>query len=406
MSVHIRKQLSITFAAFRFRDFRLMWTGNLLSNIGTWMQRVAQPWLVLNLSHSPFLLGLDAFAADIPLLALLLVGGVVADRRSRRTIITISQVVQLTTAGLTAALVFTGHIQVWMVIVFSFVVGTVQAFSVPAYQALIPALVDRRHLGNAIALNSTQFNLSRVVGPVLAGVVMASLGSGWCFALNSLSFLALIYALHAIRMPEGGRAEGEQAGLVAGVRAVFSNRELGSLILIILFSSLFSGPLLTFIPVLARDVYHAGAGGFSFLLSVFGTGALLGAIAIASFETTAASLRAVLLSAAALALAVIGISVAATVTIATPLVFIAGVAFIGCNAIANTRLQAGVPDHLRGRAASLYVLAFRGSLPLGNLLTGLSVGHFGARPALILNGCLALSSLGLVALHGRGRARR
>src|SRR5579885_3133666 len=160
----LRKQLSITFAAFRFRNFRLIWTGNLLSNVGSWMQRVAQPWLVLSLSHSPFLLGLDAFAADVPLIAFLLLGGVVADRGSRRTIITISQVVQLTTAGLTAALVFTGTVRVWMVILFSFIVGLMQAFSVPAYQALIPGLVDRKHLANAIALNSTQFNLSRVVG--------------------------------------------------------------------------------------------------------------------------------------------------------------------------------------------------------------------------------------------------
>jgi predicted MFS family arabinose efflux permease len=244
-----------------------------------------------------------------------------------------------------------------------------------------------------------------VIGPVLAGVVMASLGSGWCFALNSLSFLALIYALQVIRVPAAERAQGELAGLAAGIRAVLSNRELGTIIGVIFFSSLFSGPLLTFIPVLARDVYGSGAGGFSLLLSVFGTGSLLGALGIASFDSTRVGLKTVLIAAFAMALSVLGISAVTALRVALPLVFIAGVAFISCNAIANTRLQAAVSDSLRGRAASLFVLAFRGALPLGNLMTGFTVDRFGVRPALLLNAFLALASLALVSLHGRAQAR-
>jgi predicted MFS family arabinose efflux permease len=391
-----------TFAAFRYRNFRLIWLGNLTSNVGSWMQRVAQPWLVLAISHSPFLLGLDAFAADVPLLALLLVGGAVADRSDRRLIITVSQIVQMSSALLIAALVFAGRIHVWEIIALSVVVGTAQAFSIPAYGALIPALVEREHVGNAIALNSAQFNTSRVLGPVLAGIVMAGLGAGWCFALNAVSFLALIYAVHAIAIPRNVPAPRELSSLRSGIRAILGDRELAALLMTVSLSSMFSGPILTFIPVLARDVYGVGPGGFSTLLAIFGLGALAGAMGVARLGSGRNAFRSASVSAGLLALAVLAIAFVKTIVGASVLLWLGGVAFIGCNAIANTELQTRVPDHLRGRASSVFVLSFRGALPVGNLLTGLTVDRFGVSRALALNGFLALASVLAIAVHEGG----
>jgi MFS family permease len=392
---------SPTFAAFRSRDFRLLWFGNLLSNSGGWMQRVAQPWLVLSLSQSPFLLGLDAFAADAPLIALLLFGGVIADRGNRRLIITVSQTIQMSSAALIAFLAFTGRAEVWMIISLSFLIGTVQSFSIPAYQALVPALVPRAHLSNAIALNSTQFNLSRIIGPALAGLVMAGLGIGWCFALNSFSFLALIFAVRAIEAPRHLPAKGEAASLRSGIRSILGDRDLATLILIIASTSLLCGPLLTFIPVLARDVHGSGPEGFSLLLSVFGLGALVGAVFIASADQGKLGVRTVLGCAFVLSTMVIGTSLAPSLAWAGVLLFAAGLAFIGCNAVANTLLQSRVGDELRGRAASLFVLSFRGALPIGNLISGLTVDRLGVSRALCLNGVLALLSLLLIARRDR-----
>jgi predicted MFS family arabinose efflux permease len=286
-----------------------------------------------------------------------------------------------------------------MVISMSLVVGVAQAFSFPAYSALIPTLVDRRHLGNAIALNSTQFNLSRVLGPAIAGVVMAGLGSGWCFALNALSFLALIYAVSVIRVAATERPKDAEISFRAGLKAIFGDRDLAALILVIFFSSLFSGPLLTFIPVIARDVYHVGASGFGALLSIFGLGALTGAILIASFNPgNQAGVKVVMAGAAGAALSIIATAYVPSIRLGAVLIFATGLFFIICNAVANTRLQSGVPDHLRGRAASLFILSFRGAMPLGNLISGVTVEKWGVSRALALNGALALLSLFAIAL--------
>ena len=192
------------FRAFTYRDFRLMWAGAFTSSVGTWMQEVAQNWLILTMTGSAFLLGLDAFLGDAPFMVFSLLGGVLADRIDRRRILLGSQFVQMSSATLLVVLVLTGAVQVWMILVLSFVVGFAQSFGGPAYQALVPTLVDRGDLPNAVALNSIQFNLARVIGPVLAGVAFYRLGAAGCFGLNALSFLAPIAALYALR--RGGPA--------------------------------------------------------------------------------------------------------------------------------------------------------------------------------------------------------
>ncbi|MDP9170051.1 MAG: MFS transporter, partial [Acidobacteriota bacterium] len=180
------------FKAFEYRNFRLLWFGACTSSIGTWMQEIAQNWLVLEITKSPFLLGLDAFLGDAPILLFSLVGGVVADRMDRRYLLIGSQLVQMLSALTLALLIVTGKIQVWHLLVSSFVVGTAQAFGGPAYSALVPSLVEKEDLPNAIALNSIQFNLARVIGPVLGGLALKYVGSAWCFGLNALSFVAVI----------------------------------------------------------------------------------------------------------------------------------------------------------------------------------------------------------------------
>src|SRR6201999_470688 len=184
-----------TFKAFQYRDFRLLWAGACTSSIGTWMQEIAQNWLVLEITNSPFLLGIDAFLGDIPIFCFSLVGGVIADRMDRRKLLLISQVGQMFSALTLAGLIVTHTIQIWHLLVSSFVVGTAQSFGGPAYSALVPSLVEKEDLPNAIALNSIQFNLARVIGPVLGGLALKYVGSAWCFGLNSLSFVAVMISL-------------------------------------------------------------------------------------------------------------------------------------------------------------------------------------------------------------------
>ena len=186
---------SRVFKAFRHRDFRLLWFGACTSSIGTWMQKLAQSWLVLQISNNPFLLGLDAFLGEIPIFLFSLVGGVVADRQSRKRMLVMSQVIQMSCAFLLASLFALGVVQVWHILCLSFVVGLAQAFGGPAYQALIPTLIDKEDLPNAIALNSIQFNLARIIGPVLGGLALTELGATWCFGLNGVSFIAVIISL-------------------------------------------------------------------------------------------------------------------------------------------------------------------------------------------------------------------
>ena len=195
-----------TFRAFTYRDYRLLWAGAFTSSVGTWMQEVAQNWLILTMTGSAFLLGLDAFLGDAPFLAFSLFGGVLADRVDRRRILLSSQIVQLSSAFLLAGLIWGNAIHVWIILTLSFVVGLAQSFGGPAYQALVPTLVDKKDLGNAVALNSIQFNLARVVGPVLAGIAFYKLGAAACFGLNGLSFLAVIAALLALKRGASRRA--------------------------------------------------------------------------------------------------------------------------------------------------------------------------------------------------------
>lgn len=393
------------FRAFTYRDFRLMWAGAFTSSVGTWMQEVAQNWLILTMTGSAFLLGLDAFLGDAPFLVFSLLGGVLADRIDRRRILLGSQFVQMSSATLLVILVLTGTVQVWMILVLSFVVGFAQSFGGPAYQALVPTLVDRGDLPNAVALNSIQFNLARVIGPVLAGVAFYRLGAAGCFGLNALSFLAPIAALLALQRGGPAAAPASEtvfASLKRGLQVVRDARSLRGLVVLSFVGSFCAMPLVTFLPVFARTVFHRDARGYSVLLAAFGIGAIVGAFGVAAFGNVRRK--------GALAVAMqmfFGLLMAAFALSRTPVLSyailgLAGAALMVVFALFMTLVQSNVEDQLRGRVVSVYSLAFRGAMPLGNLVAGALASAFTAPKVLVANGIIMVLVGASVFLGRRG----
>ncbi len=389
-----------TFRAFTYRDYRLLWAGAFTSSVGTWMQEVAQNWLILTMTGSAFLLGLDAFLGDAPFLVFSLFGGVMADRVDRRRILLSSQLVQLTSAFLLAGLIFGGAIHVWMILTLSFVVGFAQSFGGPAYQALVPTLVDKEDLGNAVALNSIQFNLARIIGPVLAGIAFYKFGAAACFGLNGLSFLAVIAALLALKRGalEAGPVKHEPvlASLRTGLRAVRDARSLRGLIGLSFIGSFCAMPLVTFLPVFAQQVFHRDAKGYSGLLAAFGVGGVGGAIAIAGFgHVRRKGVLAVSMQMTYGALMVV-FALSRNMILSSVMLFFAGAALLGVFATFMTLVQSHVADQLRGRVVSVYTLAFRGAMPLGNLVAGALAAFFTAPRVLVFDGLILVAVGGVV----------
>ena len=395
----MRERLTRVFKAFTYPDFRLLWAGSFTSSVGTWMQTVAQNWLVLTMTGSASWLGFAAFLPETPFLLFSLFGGVLADRRDRRRILLLSQVVQLSSAFLLAGLIFTNHIQVWMILVLAVVVGFAQSFGGPAYQALVPTLVDKEDLPNAVALNSIQFNLARVIGPVLAGIAFYKLGAAACFGLNGLSFLAVIVALLLLKRgaPTGAASGSVLQNLKAGLVAVRDARGLRGLIGLSFVGSFCAFPLVTFLPVFAKDVFGQDAKGYSALLAAFGMGAVCGAIGTAGFgHVKRRGALAVTMQMTFGALAV-GFALSRVPWISYALLFGAGAAIVIVFAMFMTLVQQNVDDALRGRVVSVYSLAFRGAMPLGNLTAGFLATLMPAPWVLVGNGTL-LVLVGLTVL--------
>jgi MFS family permease len=395
----VRERLTRVFKAFTYPDFRLLWTGAFLSSVGTWMQTVAQNWLVLTMTGSASWLGFTAFLQETPFLLFSLFGGVLADRRDRRRILLLSQVVQLSTAFLLAGLIFTNHIQVWMILVLAVVVGFAQSFGGPAYQALVPTLVDREDLPNAVALNSIQFNLARVIGPVLAGIAFYKLGAAACFGLNGLSFFAVIVALLLLKRgaPTGAASGSVLQNLKAGLVAVRDARGLRGLIGLSFVGSFCAFPLVTFLPVFAKDVFGQDAKGYSALLAAFGIGAVCGALGTAGFgHVKRRGALAVTMQMTFGALAV-GFALSRVPWVSYALLFGAGAAIVIVFAMFMTLVQQNADDAMRGRVVSVYSLAFRGAMPLGNLMAGFLATLMPAPWVLVGNGTL-LVLVGLTVL--------
>ncbi len=384
---------SRVFKAFRYRDFRLMWIGACTSSIGTWMQIVAQGWLIYRLSHSAFLLALDQFLAGLPIFLFSLVGGVIADRIERRRILLGSQWVQMASAGILTVLVATGVVHVWQILCLSFVSGFAQAFGGPAYQALIPTLVEREDMPNAIALNSIQFNLAVTVGPALAGQALAKLGETWCFGLNAVSFLAPIISLSIIttRFLPDKTTESIFTSFKSGISFARKQAGMEALIFLAFFMTFLAMPMRTYLPVFVKDIFHRGPETYGNLLSLMGIGSIFGSLSIAAAGNFKGKGRVAL---AALILLGSGISVFA-VSKALPLsgatLVIVGAAMMAVFATVNSLVQLITTNEMRGRVMSIYNFAFRGGMPMGNLVSGWLVPVFTAPIVLGVNGLLLIA---------------
>lgn len=376
------------------RRFGTFWFSCLLSNIGGWAQQVAQPWLLLTIGASAALVGLDAFAMDVPVLLLTLVGGVLADRGDRRRIITLFQSVQMLCPLIIIGLLLGGAIRPWMVILLSLVVGVTDALSMPSFQSIVPSIVDRERIAAGLALNSTQFNLSRILGPALAGVLMAGFGTIACYAASAASYVPFILVALWILPARAAAAEGEAAAagrrLFSGVREIVGERRLAAALLTVFVGGALCGPLVTFSPVLVKTVFHGSAGEFSAAVAAFGAGGVLGAGALLAVAPQRDRRRISWICACVHAGIVLLAAVVPWLWGLVILLVAAGASMSVTNTAANTFLLSTVDARLRGQTVSLYMLAMRGGASLGSLMTGVSISLLGAREALALNGVLAL----------------
>lgn len=369
-----------------------MWLGACTSSIGTWMQILAQSWLVYKLSNSSVYLGLDAFFGQIPVFMFSLFGGVFADRRSRRKLLLMSQLIQMACAFLLAGLVMTGVVRVWHIWCLSFTVGLAQSFGGPAYSALIPTLVSREDLRNAIALNSIQFNLARVVGPMLGGIALSKLGAAWCFVLNGLSFVAVIISLLMIRVsfvPEKTE-ESVIESMREGIRFIRLREGMMSLVSLAFLLTLLSYPLITFLPVMAREVLHGGSNVFTLLLCLSGVGSVTGALLVAGIQDRIGQAKHALLVMILLGAFMAGFGCSKSLALSSMLVFGAGASLMIVFASNSSLVQLNVRDAMRGRVMSAYNVAFRGGMPFGSLLSGLLIKQTSAPVMMIANGLLVI----------------
>jgi predicted MFS family arabinose efflux permease len=378
------------FKAFQYRDFRLMWVGACASSIGTWMQIVAQGWLIYRLSHSAFLLALDQFLAGIPIFLFSLIGGVVADRVERRKILLISQYVQMASAAVLTLLVTTGIVHIWEILCLSFVSGLAQAFGGPAYQALIPTLVDRDDMPNAIALNSIQFNLAVTVGPALAGITLAKFGEKWCFGLNALSFLAPIISLSIIsaRFLPPKSTESMFYSLKEGIRFIRQQGAMVALIVLAFLMTFLSMPMRTYIPVFVKDIFHRGPETYGNLLSLMGVGSIFGSLMVAGLGNISHKGRFALSTLIFMGAGISGFSLSKLLPFSYAMLLLVGASMMAVFATVTSLVQLIVTNEMRGRVMSVYNCAFRGGMPMGNLISGWLVPAFTAPIVLGVNGFL------------------
>jgi len=402
-----------TLAAFTYRDFRVQWFGACTSSIGTWMQIVAQNWLVLSLTNSPFYLGLDAFLQQLPIMLFTLIGGVLADRRDRRRTLIASQYIQMATSASLSLLMYLQVVQVWHILLLSFTTGLAQAFGGPAYQSLIPSLVDKKDLPNAVALNSIQFNVARVIGPLLFGatlVVFAKWGysepqaMNACFLLNSLSFLVVIstlMALHVKHIPPAA-STGMRNELQSGLSYVRHHPSLKAFIVLAAATTFLGFALLTFLPVFAQQVFHEGAGTYSHLMAFSGGGSILGALIVAWLGKFKRMGLTALLVQALYGIFIVAFAASRVLWLSDILLFLTGAALMMVFSTVTSLIQLIAPNEMRGRVMSIYMLAFRSGMPLGSLVSGYFATFIGAPLVIGINGVLLVLVAGyfLVRSHG------
>ena len=400
-------------AAFTYRNFRVQWFGACTSSIGTWTQTSAQNWMVLSLTGSAFFLGLDAFLQQLPIMLFTLIGGVLADRHDRRRTLLASQYIQMATAATLALLVYSGVVHIWHILLLSFTTGFAQAFGGPAYQSLIPSLVEKKDLPNAVALNSIQFNVARVLGPLAFGVTIAAFarwgfsdaeGMAACFALNAVSFLVVIYALMSLRIkhiaPTGGQSM--RVEMQGGLSYVKHQGSLLALIVLAATTTFLGFAVLTFLPLFAQRVFHEGAGTYSHLLAFSGAGSVIGALVVAWLGKFKRMGLTALVMQALYGLFILAFAMSRVLWLSELLLFLTGAALMVVFSTVTSLIQLIAPNEMRGRVMSIYMVAFRGGMPLGSLVSGYLATFLGAPVVIGANGVLlvVVAAYFLVRSHG------
>jgi len=398
------------FRALSHQNYRRFWLGAFLSNIGTWMQAVAQGWLVLELTNSPLWLGIDGFMATAPGFLLTLAGGVFADLVDRRRLLLYTQVVAGLAAFGLAILVGTHSVNVWMILGFSFVTGCCMALAGPSYQAMTFDLVGRADLANAVALNSSQFQLSRVIGPAFAGLGFRLFGLAGCFFANGFSFVAVVIALRMVRFDKTNKNVASHSvrdrralwqNLMDGFRYARNRPRVFSLLSISAVNSLFGAPYLTLVPIFARNVFHLGETGFAWMMGTAGAGAFFGALLLAYLGDFKKKGWSVLGGAFSFGICLIGFGLSTHLALSLVLLFGIGFSIVLSVAVTNTLLQQLVTDQMRGRVMSMFILSFVGTMPIGSLLGGMFSHRFGAPKTLAAGGVAVVIYVTTVAIRNR-----
>jgi MFS family permease len=384
---------STTLRALRHRNFQLFFAGQLISLIGTWMQNVAQSWLVYRITGSSALLGLVSFAGQIPVFALSPIGGYTADRWPKRTVVIVTQTVSMLLAGILALLTLTGNMRIWEIFVLASLLGVVNAFDIPARQSFFVEMVGREDLINAIALNSSMFNGARIAGPAIAGILVAKIGEGWCFAANSASYIAVIIGLILMRLttPTAKRARASAFETIReGFHYVGRTMPVLSFLLLVGVLSLAGLPYLVLMPIYADRVFHTGASGLGLLMGITGLGALAGALTLASRTALTGLTRWAGISMVIFGLSLAGFAFSTNIWLSSALLLITGFTGMIQMGASNTLIQSMVPDALRGRVMSVYSMMYMGLGPMGAMFAGFAADQIGAQRTLFIGAVFCL----------------
>ncbi|HPX97991.1 MAG TPA: MFS transporter [Thermotogota bacterium] len=396
-----------TFPALRIKNFRYFWTGHMVSLIGTWMQTSAQSWLVLEITDSPLLLGLLGVAQFTPVLLFSLVAGVFVDRFPKRRLLLYTQTISMGLAFVLAILIFSGQVAYWQVFIVSLSLGIIKTIDIPARQSFMTELVGKENLLNAIALNSTVFNLARIVGPVLSGVMMGWVGAGWCFFINGVTFLAVLAGLWKIKVPDKmiqNKRSNWVPDMLAGLRYVCRNRELTQTIALLAIVSVFAMNYSVLVPVLAKNQLNLDASGYGFLMASLGVGSVIGALSLAS--NSRKGIRKGFMRILPVLTAVLFIITGFVKQFWLAMVLVAGIGMsnISFTTTANSSMQVQSDDEYRGRVMSIYALVYTGSSPIGNTFVGWISDAYTVSSAFILSGCITLALMFFLTLILRTRA--
>ena len=412
MSQNAQRRVRATVRALQHRNFQLFFGGQLISLVGTWMQSVAQSWLVYRLTGSSTLLGFVGFASQIPVFLLAPAGGVLADRANRRRVLLVTQTSSMLLAFALAGLTLSGLVRVWHVFALAALLGVVNAADIPTRQAFVVEMVGKEDLMNAIALNSSMFNGARIVGPAVAGVLVAGIGEGWCFFANAVSYLAVIAGLLAMRLERVARARQAVSHLdhmKEGFRFVAGAAPVRALMLLLGVVSFVGLPYAVLMPVFAENILHSGARGLGLLMGASGVGALIGSLALAARREIRGLGTWVAIAGAGFGISVALFAVSRTFWLSAVLLVPVGLSMMVQMASSNTLIQVMVPDALRGRTMAVYSMMFMGMGPFGSLLAGVLAERIGAPETVAAGGavCVVAALIFRARLPGlRPEARR